>query len=84
MVSAKSGTSLERETSSKSGITLFQTRSAAERQKDRSGQDIPDKSDEQPDQPKRPPNRVVSSNALPVKDEVEREVLACDKGSEKN
>lgn len=46
------------------------------------GKDIPDKSNEQPNKPKRPSNCVVASNALPVKDEVEGELLSGDERSE--
>ena len=84
MVSAKSGTSFERKTSSRSGITLFEMLSAAEQQLHGSPKNRPDEPNKQPDEPKRPPNGVVASNALPVEDEVERELLASNKRSKKD
>jgi hypothetical protein len=43
-----------------------------------------DKSNKQPNEPKRPPKRVVAPNAIPVKDEVERELLSGNERSEKD
>ena len=45
---------------------------------------ILDESNKQPDQAQRPPNRVVTSNALPVEDEVERNFLAGNKCGEQD
>ena len=81
MVSAKSGTSFERETRNKRGITLFEVLSAF-RIIERLQKRILDESNKQPNQAQRPPNRVVTSNAFPIEDEVEREFLASNERSE--
>ena len=65
MVSAKSGTSFERETRRKRGMTLLEILSAF-RILEGLQKRILDESNKQPDQAQRPSNRVVTSNAFPV------------------
>ena len=81
MVSAKSGTSFERETRRKRGMTLLGILSAF-RILEGLQKRILDESNKQPDQAQRPSNRVVTSNAFPVEDEVERKFLAGNECSE--
>jgi hypothetical protein len=81
MVSAKSGTSFERETRSKRGMTLLEVLLAFRILRGLQKR-ILDESNKQPNQAQRPPNRVVTSNAFPVEDEVERKFLACNECSE--
>lgn len=76
--------SFERDTSSKSGMTLLGRTLGVDYQFHGFRKHIHDESNKQPDDPKRPPDGGVSANAPPVKDEVERNLLSGNKRSEKN